>query len=178
MQYSGAAEPIPERSGFFDQVSYYRDCRKCGRRIQLREMPGRQWVAFEGYDTIHNCSKPAASNHSEVTHAPALNSEARKSSSYDNLDFADIDIATDGLPTPQRQESTPAKESRGDAIRRARSERREGPRRDNVPFTVSRQTTPSSPTPASTRTPRHFHIPAWAWWVGVAAVAVALRACS
>ena len=35
--------------------SYYRACRKCGQRIQMREMPHGQWVAFEGFDTPHNC---------------------------------------------------------------------------------------------------------------------------
>jgi len=35
--------------------SYYRRCRYCGRLIQLREMPAGQWVAFEGYGTLHEC---------------------------------------------------------------------------------------------------------------------------
>jgi hypothetical protein len=38
-------------------ASYYRSCRTCGRRIQLRKMPGGQWVAFEGFDTLHDCSR-------------------------------------------------------------------------------------------------------------------------
>ena len=36
--------------------SYSRNCRYCGRRIQLRKMPHGKWVAFEGWDTPHNCS--------------------------------------------------------------------------------------------------------------------------
>jgi hypothetical protein len=41
--------------------SYYRDCRTCGRRIQMRKMPHGQWVAFEGYGTQHQCKHPPAS---------------------------------------------------------------------------------------------------------------------
>jgi hypothetical protein len=37
--------------------SYYRNCKTCGRRIQLRRMPGGQWVAFEGFETLHDCSR-------------------------------------------------------------------------------------------------------------------------
>lgn len=39
-------------------TSYHRECKHCGRLIQLRLMPGGQWVAFEGYDTVHDCSTP------------------------------------------------------------------------------------------------------------------------
>ena len=35
--------------------SYHRNCRECGVAIQLRQMPNRQWVAFEDYDKPHNC---------------------------------------------------------------------------------------------------------------------------
>lgn len=28
-------------------MSYTRNCKKCGQRISLREMPGGQWVAFD-----------------------------------------------------------------------------------------------------------------------------------
>ena len=38
--------------------SYNRLCKHCGRQIQLRQMPGGQWVAFEGYDKVHNCDEP------------------------------------------------------------------------------------------------------------------------
>jgi predicted DNA-binding transcriptional regulator YafY len=39
--------------------SYYRNCKHCGNRIQLREMPAGQWLAFEGFDTPHECSVQA-----------------------------------------------------------------------------------------------------------------------
>lgn len=35
--------------------SFFRPCRYCGRRIQLRQMPTGKWVAFEGGDQIHRC---------------------------------------------------------------------------------------------------------------------------
>ncbi len=37
--------------------SYHRKCNKCGQLIQMRQMPQGQWVAFEGYDTLHDCNK-------------------------------------------------------------------------------------------------------------------------
>lgn len=37
--------------------SYHRHCKYCGRWIQLRKMPHGQWVAFEGYDQVHDCQK-------------------------------------------------------------------------------------------------------------------------
>jgi hypothetical protein len=39
-------------------ASYRRRCRHCGRLIQLRRMPGGQWVAFEGYEQVHDCTAP------------------------------------------------------------------------------------------------------------------------
>jgi len=36
--------------------SYSRRCKYCGKWINLRKMPHGQWVAFEGLDTIHECS--------------------------------------------------------------------------------------------------------------------------
>jgi hypothetical protein len=48
--------------------SYRRRCKYCGKWIQIRQMPHGQWVAFEGYDTVHNCknstSKFTNANHS------------------------------------------------------------------------------------------------------------------
>lgn len=37
--------------------SYNRRCKYCGQWIQMRNMPQGQWVAFDGYDTVHKCSK-------------------------------------------------------------------------------------------------------------------------
>jgi hypothetical protein len=38
--------------------SYIRPCRKCGRRISMRQMQHGQWVAFENNEA-HDCGKPA-----------------------------------------------------------------------------------------------------------------------
>ncbi len=46
--------------------SYHRRCRNCGRLIQLRRMPGGQWVAFEGYDQVHDCDAPLTPNASDA----------------------------------------------------------------------------------------------------------------
>ena len=37
--------------------SYIRPCRKCGRRISMRQMPHGQWVAFENNE-VRDCSEP------------------------------------------------------------------------------------------------------------------------
>src|SRR5262245_54037480 len=69
--------------------SYYRNCRKCGRRIQLRQMPGKQWVAYEGYDTIHNCSvAPKRERRRQPGHS-------HTGPGYEDIEFSDIDV-TDG----------------------------------------------------------------------------------
>jgi hypothetical protein len=54
--------------------SYYRTCRHCGRRIQMRRMPAGQWVPFEGFDQVHDCSKIPPTTHRE-----------KKESSEDNI---------------------------------------------------------------------------------------------
>lgn len=37
--------------------SYSRRCKYCGKWIQMRKMPQGQWIAFDGYDSVHKCSK-------------------------------------------------------------------------------------------------------------------------
>jgi hypothetical protein len=62
--------------------SYYKSCNKCGRSIQLRQMPAGQWVAFEGYDKQHKCKKSPAAKSTPVKHTPA-----NRKSAYDDIDF-------------------------------------------------------------------------------------------
>lgn len=62
--------------------SYQRKCRDCGRRIQLRKMPAGQWVAFEGYNTQHNCKRPPRSKSSKISPSPDS-----QNSPYDSLGF-------------------------------------------------------------------------------------------
>lgn len=74
--------------------SYHRKCKHCGSTIQMRQMPHGQWVAFEGYDTLHDCSKPISREYHPKT--PLLfeppPSEKKESGSYDDLEFPDINI--------------------------------------------------------------------------------------
>jgi hypothetical protein len=101
--------------------AYYRACRKCGRRIQLRQMPHGQWVAFEGYDTPHACSSPPASARarsaadepsSKKRKRRAANSRPR-ASAYEDLEFLDF-----GVPPGDSAEA-----SEQDAVDRAEMER-------------------------------------------------------
>ena len=42
--------------------SYKRRCNVpgCGKWIQMRQMPAGQWVAFEGWDTVHEHAAPGS----------------------------------------------------------------------------------------------------------------------
>lgn len=48
-------------------ASYWQHCRDCGERIQLREMRQGQWVAFESYDRVHDCSGPKQQLHKTLS---------------------------------------------------------------------------------------------------------------
>lgn len=73
--------------------SYYRNCRNCGRRIQLRQMPAGHYVAYEGYDTIHDCNK--------IPERRKNDSQASKSTEvkpgYDDLGFIDVTVPDGGV---------------------------------------------------------------------------------
>lgn len=64
--------------------SYNRKCRSCGKPIQMRQMPHGQWVAFEGYDTPHKCSKE---EHSETTN---LANHSKSNSNYSSYNTPPI----------------------------------------------------------------------------------------
>jgi hypothetical protein len=74
-------------------MSYYRPCRKCGRRIHLRQMPAGQWVAFEGYDTPHKCNELPKRR---STAPPPPRRAEQAAGGYDDLEFADIRVGDDG----------------------------------------------------------------------------------
>jgi hypothetical protein len=92
-------------------ASYSRGCKKCGRRINLRKMPGGQWVAFEGFDTVHDChsakerspAKPLPKKHEQ-------NESRTEESIYDNIDFPEVMIG--GV-----QDTSPPKNSSSDSSR-------------------------------------------------------------
>ena len=39
--------------------TYHRSCKYCGTRIQLRQTPTGQWMAFEGAVEAHKCGRPS-----------------------------------------------------------------------------------------------------------------------
>ena len=95
--------------------SYHRTCRKCGRRIQLRQMPGGQWVAFEGYEELHSCGRRPQPKARPV--GPQQTERGGSAGpSYDDLGFADISI--EGGPTALREGpaigNRPAGSTKGD----------------------------------------------------------------
>ncbi len=69
-------------------TSYTRNCKVCGRRINLRKMPNGQWVAFEGYDTLHHHETPAPRS---TPRTGAANNRDR-SSAYDPIGFDNISL--------------------------------------------------------------------------------------
>jgi predicted DNA-binding transcriptional regulator YafY len=71
--------------------SYYRNCKKCGRRIQLRQMPAGQWVAYEGYETIHDC-RTRPTRHARTIRTTTSPVRPSDKSAYEFLDFADIQV--------------------------------------------------------------------------------------
>ena len=73
--------------------SYYRKCKSCSRNIQLRQMPAGQWVAFEGYDKPHDCSRapnPKLES-SKESHQKRTRAEA-SDTGYDDLDFVNVQV--------------------------------------------------------------------------------------
>jgi hypothetical protein len=76
-----------------NEKSYRRKCKRCGRFIQLRRMPAGQWVAFEGYDTPHDCNTPPK-NRTELPIKSNAESQERKSG-YEDLDF--INVSDSGM---------------------------------------------------------------------------------
>ena len=82
--------------------SYYKRCDVCGRQIQLRQMPGGQWVAFEGFDTIHKHEKPTVrtrTSSDRTKRPPAMKTPPRyradrpeRSRPYDDLSFPEIEV--------------------------------------------------------------------------------------
>ena len=49
--------------------SYFRDCKWCGQRIHMRQMPHGQWVAFDGDESVHECGQSSQYDNAPSTHA-------------------------------------------------------------------------------------------------------------
>ena len=64
-------------------------------------MPGGQWIAFEGYETIHDCRKPPAKEESSnLEFKPQTESQLK---SYDELDFVQFRIGSDKNPAKEKE---------------------------------------------------------------------------
>lgn len=68
----GRSNPVRKRRTYRSRRSssdsYFTNCKWCGERIHMRQMPYGQWLAFDGPDSVHNCgqaseygAEPAAS---------------------------------------------------------------------------------------------------------------------
>jgi hypothetical protein len=149
--------------------SYYRNCKTCGRRIQLRQMPAGQWVAYEGYDTVHDCSR-RPSQHASAPHPRGPQSSGQlEGPSYDGLEFVDIEVP--GSPNP---DNTPGRGSH--------SATPISPTRAHSPFQrkpkhVVGTALPSASRPGAPR-PGRPRIPAWVWVATGIALLVLLRSCA
>lgn len=94
-------------------TSYYRKCKHCGRRIQMRQMPEGQWVAWEGYDTIHDCNNPPirADKKTGWINFPDLEQEQEETNLYGELEFSDIEIEGRTHERPESSDSAHSKKS-------------------------------------------------------------------
>jgi hypothetical protein len=117
-------------------ASYYRSCRTCGRRIQLRKMPGGQWVAFEGFDTLHDCSRKSEHQQQQPGDAGA------KADPLEGLGFDSVNIPEGFRPTT----TLTAQEKRAPRPKRTEERRRPSRRRSGY---VSTGAAGSSRTVAS-----------------------------
>ena len=108
-------------------------------------MPNGQWVAFEGYDTIHDCKKPVTNKPTPVNQSPANNDSGEKHLPYDDLDFPEIQVGKSGVP------------------------QRPGSDTSTLPPSTARTTQRDiSQTGRTTSTPVENTgggIPSWVWWV-------------
>lgn len=136
--------------------SYYKDCRTCGRRIQMRRMPAGQWVAFEGYDNVHRCnSRPPNPSSGRVSGAATDRNSADDTTDniFAGLGFADIqlppqnDAGADqgGGIRPRGGGQSPDPGSR--SVRRASPPQ---PKVTNKPSTDGKYTRPAAPPPGHT----------------------------
>lgn len=124
-------------------MAYRRPCRSCGKPINLRRMPGGQWVPFEGYDTPHKCDtatgRPKPNSNPTRTLRPS-----EEASIYQDIPFEDIEMEKAGSrPTSPTQS------------------RIQKPTEKAINTPVTKQTSVQ---------PDGGSIPGWIWWVGLAVV--------
>lgn len=152
--------------------SYYRSCRTCGRRIQLRKMPAGQWVAYEGFDQIHDCDVPRNPSSGEIRRTVVRPQDQTRQGSLDDLDFIDVDMGGDS-PTAPSEVQSPATR-RGIPRRQKKRRRTSTPDRSatrteetHQPSQSPRPSQRSSPPPSRTNSPSHRYsgsIYPYVWW--------------
>lgn len=128
-------------------ASYSRNCNRCGKRINLRQMPGGQWVAFEGYDSPHDCNVSRQVRQPTIPpHQATSGAGNDERTVYDDLEFPEVRVGEATGVTPQpRATASPTS--------------RTPPSRVNLPRTSTathvRQSPQSKPK-----------IQPWMWWLG------------
>jgi hypothetical protein len=97
----------------------------------MRKMPQGQWVAWEGYDHVHECKRPPerrTTDEWQKTHGPQVNP-------YGGLGFDEVDVGgykvPSGMPAPEASTSTSRR-------RGGRSARTGGRRKSYAPRPVVR----------------------------------------
>ena len=95
--------------------SYSRKCKHCGRTIQLRKMPGGQWVAFEGYDTVHDCKKPVARRQQYSD----LKKQSDNKGDYDDLGFDDFLLNQSNVPNQNSVEADKTSKPHPNLVKRS-----------------------------------------------------------
>lgn len=124
-------------------ASYSRSCKKCGIRINLRQMPSGQWVAFEGYDVQHKCGTTGRQATRSSSHANAPRNPRTETGTYDNLEFGDIQVQSNSSDHLAAKSSPSVQNPSQANLRKP---------------TVAGGTAPSS-------LPKSSSIPTWIWWV-------------
>lgn len=121
--------------------SYSRACKKCGQRINLRKMPGGQWVAFEGYDSIHKCGSHSAAR--STVHGASQ--KASGETVYDSIEFPDIQVNITETTHAQKIGSSSS----------------------TVPKRFSQGRTAADNAPSRSTVPNHggWNVPHWLWWL-------------
>lgn len=134
-------------------ASYSRNCNRCGKRINLRKMPGGQWVAFEGYDSPHDCNVSSAVRQpTSPPHQATSGTDNDERTVYDDLEFPEVQVGEATGVTPQ-----------------PRSTRRHTSQPTPASARVSR---PADTANVPVSSARKSKIPSWVWWVGIGLLVV------
>lgn len=119
----------------------------------MRQMPAGHWVAFEGYETVHDCSsEPQNQNHTHTRNGPNVSAtRSNWTAGYDSLDFLDIQISDQQRAEvkPNDSLSNAAQRPRTQAPIFGRKSRRKQARERGMISHASVQTSASAAPPSS-----------------------------